>query len=163
MNEQEILTFLLKDGREDLDVQVDVLAANRIIQNFESRSRASDFIVFRTAMGNCIGVNLVEVQGIRRGPTASDPSNCLAVNAYSTRIQLKDRKVAIESARNSDVDLADFINGLELGPEVVACPIFVDSHGDELMVDARQVIFVIAPGAQVDAGYEQFCKDSEQS
>jgi hypothetical protein len=118
------------------------------------------FVALRTVDGRCIVLNLLSVQGVRTSTYGFGASETAETYDGPTEILLKGRGQVLDTFPPDDASLGDLVMALEHGPDVVPWVNLVVDDGDELMIRAREVVYVIASSARLDAAYEGFIKDS---
>lgn len=118
------------------------------------------FVALRTVDGRCVVLNLLSVQGVRSRTDGFGASETAETYDGPTEILLKGRGQVLVTFPPDDASLGDLVMALEHGPDVVPWVKLVVDEGDEMMIRARDVVYVIASSDRLDAAYDGFITDS---
>ena len=155
------IEFHMRDPRHDIQFTVREPVWQKIADIFDKSDECEprSCIVIRTVDGMCVAINLAEVQAVSHLSDAviAPPDNSVYDDAI--QIQLKGRERPFEERTEDDVSLADLIMALERGPDIVPVVRLLDEDGEMLRVKAAEIVYVIAPAVQVDAGYRAIEND----
>ena len=107
---------------------------------------------FATIDGQSVAMNFRFVQAIRFlwEPTFIELSD----DKYDglIRIWLDGTKVPIEVSTEEPVPLYDFYTSVGYGPEVEACPSLLDEDGELVAINAKELVYLVAPTAMIEEG-----------
>lgn len=119
------------------------------------------FFVSDTVNGKTIAINLSNIQAVNIlwEPATSEKDQPL--NDGPITIYLKNRKEPMESYTDSPDELHEFFSSLDLGPEVSGFFAgFLDSEGEELLFNTKELLYMEAPTCVVDEGWEMIKAES---
>ncbi|MBI3147340.1 MAG: hypothetical protein HYZ17_02365 [Betaproteobacteria bacterium] len=110
------------------------------------------FFWFETVGGESVIVNLSDVQAVRYLWDPAEAPSDLKRSESAIQIQLRGRATVLEESAEDSEELYGFFSDLEQGAEGVAFPSFTDIDGEPLQLNAREVVWVIAPAHLLDEG-----------
>lgn len=116
------------------------------------RGESRTFYSFSTIDGQSVAMNFKFVQAIRFlwEPAFIERSE----DKYDglVRIWLDGAKAPIEASTTEPVPLYDFYTSVGYGPEVEACPSFLDEDGELIAINAKELVYLVAPTAVIEEG-----------
>lgn len=162
MAKRYFLRFLLH-GEDDLLFEVRKKDSDRlrdVLSNATKLESLQEFFWFGAVDGVSVILNLSALQAVR---FLWEPAECpsgLKRESGGIRIRLRGRQedLLVEHAAYLD-RLYDFFTNLESGPAVVPFPSFIDEDGEFLQLNAREIVWVIAPTHLLDEGAQIIAKE----
>lgn len=153
MAKKYYLRFLIRD-HDDLIFGVRESESNRLklILNDGVSSSEINFFWFNSIDGRSIIINLSAVQAVRFlwDPEAFPPDTTR--NEGVIEILLRGRRKSLQEHTEEPEQLYDLFTNLQHGPDVVAYPSFDDEDGEPLQLNAREIVWIIAPTHLLDEG-----------
>lgn len=162
MAKRYFLRFLLH-GEDDLLFEVRKNDSDRlrdVLSNATKLESLQEFFWFGAVDGVSVILNLSALQAVRfLWEPAEGPSD-LKRETSGVRIRLRGRQevLLVEHVEHLD-GLYDIFTNLEFGPAVVPFPSFIDEDGELLHLNAREVVWVIAPTHLLDEGAKIIAKE----
>ena len=156
MAKLHFLYFLLRDESDDLVCEVRANECDRLrdaLINSGSSDVMSEFFVFDTVEGRTVAINLAHVQAVRYlwDPTKF-PSD-LKRDSGAINICLRGRENALEEYTENPEQLSALFSTLDYGSDIEAFPSFLDEDGEELQLNAKEIVWVAAPSHLLKDGY----------
>ena len=151
---RHFLTFILRGEAERFHVEV----RKEVIDRFclitdETRIVPSlgSFFCFDSVDGKTLAINLCLVQGVH---VLWEPSYAQDLTRHEGPIVIafRDRLERLEVLTHAPEQLYGFFLELDAGAEIAPFPSFEDEDGERCIVNAREVIYVIAPFHLVEEG-----------
>jgi hypothetical protein len=162
MAKRHFLRFLIRNRKDDLIFEVRSQEADRLQQTLDQAngtSHSCEFFWFDTVDGQSVVLNLLYVQAVRFlwEPVRNPPD--LKISDGPVRIMLRDRSEPIEEYTEDFDLLYNMFTNLQYGPEIVAFSSFIDGDGELLQLNAKEVLWVVAPTHLLSEGASMIAKD----
>lgn len=154
------LRFLLRDG-DDLVFGVREAELDRlqtVLHNSEFGAEAY-FFWFNSIDGRSVIINLPDVQAVRfLWDIAELPPDSIRNNEM-IEVKLRGRQKPLQEDTENPEQIYDLFTNLQQGPDVVAYPSFDDVDGEPIQLNAREVVWIIAPTHLLDEGERLIVKE----
>lgn len=164
MAKLHFLNFLLRDQPNDLVCEVRAKECDRLRDALISRSSSEvmpDFFAFDTVDGRTVAINLAHVQAVRYlWDPAKFPSD-LKRDSGIINICLRGREKTLEEYTENPEQLTVLFSILENGSDVEAFPSFLDGDGEELQLNAKEIVWVAAPSHLLKEGHRIIEEDGD--
>lgn len=134
-----------------------------ILRHFGEGGESGGFFVSDTIDGKCIGVNISHIQAVNIlwEPTVSYDD--LIHYDGPIRFWLKNRKESLETGTETPDELHELFTMLDLGPEISGFFAgFTDLDGEELLINADELLYIEAPSSLVDEGWEIITENDDK-
>ena len=161
MAKRYFLSFLICDQDDPLLCEVRKSESDRLASILAEANDSSltEFFWFKTVDGKSIAINLRFVQVARfLWEPAESPSDT-ARNEGMVYICLRGRHLPLETYTESPDRLFELFMNLQYGPDVVPFPKFDDEDGETLQLNAREVVWVMAPTHLIEEGEQMVIKE----
>ena len=119
------------------------------------------FITLQTVDGRYVMLRPPFVQGVRSSTDGFGPPDPMDLYDGPTKILMRGDKSAWEVFPPEDPQLGDMVMALEHGPDVVPWITLEVEDGDDLILNAQSVVYVVAATSRVLAAFEQIMEDSD--
>lgn len=154
------LRFLLRDG-DDLVFGVREAEFNRlqtVLHNSDFAMRVY-FFWFNSIDGRSVIINLSDVQAVRFLWDIAELPPDLIRNDGVIEIKLRGRQKPLHEDTENPEQIYDLFTNLQHGPDVEAYPSFDDVDGEPIQLNAREVVWIIAPTHLLDEGERLIVKE----
>lgn len=163
MAKNYFLRFLLRNHADDLIFAIREEESARLDaflnNNEDEKTEATRFFWFSSLDGHSVLVNLTEIQAVRLlWDPAEYPSDSIRYDG-PIRILLRGREEPLEEYTNSPEQLHVLFINFEQGALSVPYPGFDDEDGEPLLLNPKEVVWIIAPTHLLDEGADLIAKE----
>ena len=159
------LRFLLRGESEDLIFWVDETTSDRLAEHLaavEQPEGRLKFFWFDTMDGKSVIINFTDIQAARclwepvRGPRDRTQY------AGSLQIKLRGRTELLEDDSYGEaVGIYDLFAFLEMGPDSGTFHSFLDEDGEQIFINEREVVWIVAPLTLIETGRAKVIQEGE--
>jgi hypothetical protein len=152
MAKQYFVRLLIRNQRDDLVFEVREAESDHLAVRLAEHSELDepDFCWFQSVEGKSVIVNLADIQAARFFWEAADGPSDLVRHEGPIEIQLRGRKKPLEEFAEDAGQIHDLFASLDLGASEPAFHCILDADGDPLVLNAREVVWIIAPQPVLD-------------
>jgi len=154
MAKRYFLSFLIRNQADPLVCEVRNKETDRLEEMLAkaTSSNPAVFFSFDTVDGTSVAINLTDVQAVRfLWDPAELPPDTSRDNGM-IRICLRGRAELLETDTESPDQLFGLFFDLEHGPDNFPYPSFEDEDGELVQLNAREIVWVMAPTHLLDEG-----------
>ncbi len=165
MAKLHFLYFLLRGKSEDLVCEVRANECDRLrnaLFSSECSEAESEFFVFDTVEGRTTAINLAQVQAVRYLWNPAKFPTDLKRDSGAINICLRGRKETLEEYTENPEQLSALFSTLECATNIEPFPSFPDEDGEELQLNAKEIVWVAAPSHLLKKGYRIIEKDRDR-
>lgn len=153
MAETHFLRFTIAHQKDDLIFEVRKRESDRLQERLNNLTDPkSEFFWFNSIDGLSVILNMGDVQAVRFLWDAVAAAPDFRRSESRIEIQLRGRSNILEEYTEDPDRLFDLFTNLQHGPDVVAFPQFLDVDGEQLQLNAAEVVWITAPTHLLDEG-----------
>jgi hypothetical protein len=155
MPKQHFLKFIIHNQTDDLLLEVREAEVDRIrnqINDFNGDTSEVRFHWIETVDGKNIIINMACVQAIRILWDAVEFPSDMTRSQGPIVIALRGATEQLKFHTEEPDQIYDLFTNLEHGPDVVPYPMCNDEDGEPIIINAREVVWVMAPTHIIDEG-----------
>lgn len=130
-----------------------------ILTDYRESTSLPHFFICETIDGKYVGINLVKIQAVNVLWEPTPYFEDLVHYEGSIKLLLQDREEFLETYTEKPDELCNLYTSLEYQPDIgYSFSSFLDSDGEELYINIKELLYIESPSSLVDEGWEMVNK-----